>query len=55
MELKPEVTCPYCLAQGLIAKAERDRKFKPLVPETMRFGCPNGHFFAIPAKDVKYV
>jgi hypothetical protein len=47
VKVKPQIQCPYC-----DATARRDEHVKPRKPDTVRYGCTNAHYFAVPVKEV---
>ena len=51
-QAKKKVRCPFCLAQGISLDAERQKPSEVTRPENTRYGCDNGHFFAVPTKEV---
>lgn len=48
VKIMARIACPYC-----DAKARHDQKREAREPDTVRYGCVNGHFFAVPLKDVE--
>ena len=53
MTPNPEVICRYCANQGFDTTArllkDRGGELEEVVaPGTVRYGCPNGHKFALP-------
>lgn len=47
------ILCPYCTAQGIAtsrAYALTGKDAVTIYPNTARYGCNNGHRFALPVK-----
>lgn len=51
MNVKQRIACQYCAAQGFTTFAVVQQQ-KAQKPEDTRYGCDNGHFFAVPTKTV---
>lgn len=56
MRLRPAVPCKYCANQGLPhvhARLLTGQEAEVKQPSTVRYGCGNGHKFAVWEKDVR--
>ena len=47
LDVKKQIQCPYCAEKATLLQGADAR---PQAPGNIRYGCSNGHKFAIPLK-----